>query len=374
MKYFGHHHKLIIRSILIAFVIAIIGMLVSMFGHERNASFSGQLPAVSMQMEQFEETLSDRESITFIMGEDREEDNPYYAQAANYYRNSDEGRTEYLVTTCHSLLEVRDYLVSHPPSNELPWGLVNLVSHGNQWLGLSARVTPDSKRASTEAIETCISDGTFPEVPDSLLDNQSRLYIHGCGIGKNESLVRALQSAFGGQDETPSTEASELFEYYTSTRKNGRVEKSERFLAETWSVNYKMGYRPEDPVISRQLREQYPECDIDWNDALSRQTPRWTGDVYHYTFEVPVKWVIPYPEEDSIPDVSTKELQMEWLRQQDNITGTLEKIELPVEKFNWWFRKVYVNNEDGTRSPALWVKGYCTILVVIRPVLPADQA
>jgi hypothetical protein len=79
--------------------------------------------------------------------------------------------------------------------------------------------------------------------------------------------------------------------------------------------------------------------------------------------------VIPYPDKDSMPDISTKDLRLNWIRSQENICSKLEKIDIPLEKFNWWFRTVYVNNEDGTRSPAIWLKGYCTILIVIKPIL-----
>ena len=167
----------------------------------------------------------------------------------------------------------------------------------------------------------------------------------------------------------PAVAASELYEYYTTNHLNGSGQKSERYLAETWSVSYKRGYKPEDQVLSRQFKELYPETDIDWNDALGRNQPRWTGDIYHYSFEVPLKWVIPYETKDSLPDVSTKESQLNWISQQDDICAMLDRIGLSPEKFNWWFRTVYVKNEDGSLSPAVWVKGYCTILVVIRPLM-----
>jgi hypothetical protein len=264
-------------------------------------------------------------------------------------------------------LEIRDYLTENPPSNDLPWGLVNLVSHGNQWLGLSTRVAPDSKRASAEVINEYINKGLFPEVSDSLLDNKSELFLHGCGIGKNKELVRAVQLLFGGKNELPSIEASELYEFYTSTKYKGVVQKSDRYLAETWSVYYKMGYKPVERRLCQQFNDKYSDVEIDWKDALSRDQPRWAGDVYHYSFEVPVKWVIPYADKDSMPDISTKEFQLKWLKQQVEICRMLDKINIPIEKFNWWFRTVYVENENGIRTPAIWVKGYCTILVVIRP-------
>ncbi len=373
MNYSFKKNKPGIRGILLAYVSLALVILYSLFRQEKNMTAAQQEFKYTPEKTILTEEVNCRESITFILGEDRGKDNPYYSEAINYYLYNEKGRTEYLVTECRSLLEVRDYLTENPPSNNLPWGLVNLVSHGNQWLGLSARVTPDSKRATTELIKEHLKEGLFPEVSDSLLDDKSELYIHGCGIGKNKELVRVIQLAFGGKNKLPAISASELYEYYTSTKYNGAIQKSDRYLAETWSVCYKMGYKPSERKLCQQFNDQYSDVEIDWKDALSRKEPRWAGDIYHYSFEVPVKWVIPYPDKDSLPDVSTKELQLNWLKKQSNICNMLDKVDIPVEKFNWWYRMVYINNEDGTRSPAIWVKGYCTILVVIKPLIDDDK-
>lgn len=373
MSYNYYNTKQAIRSILILFILCVIAVLIIVFKNEIKLEKPNNKTAINPITANLNENTSTRESITFILGEDREADNPYYAEAINYYLFNEEDRTEYLVTECRSLLEVRNYLCDNPPSNKQPWGLINLVSHGNQWMGLSTRVTPDSKRASTEIINEYIDNGLFPEVPDSLLDGDSELYVHGCGIGKNKLLVLAIQKAFGGNKNLPAISASELYEYYTSVKYKGAVQKSERYLAKTWSVCYKMGYKPNNAMICRMLADKYPDSTIDWKDALDRDRPRWTGDIYHYTFEVPVKWVIPYSERDSMPNVSTKELQLNWLRNQENICSMLNKINIPIEKFNWWFRTVYVNNDDGTRSPAIWVKGYCTILTIIQPEININE-
>ena len=313
--------------------------------------------------------LEQRESITFILGEDREEDNPYYAQAENYYRFNPEGKTEYIVTSCRSLLEVRDYLANNTTSNNLPWGQVNLVSHGNQWLGLSVRVLPESKRATVEHIQECIDSGLFKPLLKSILDDKSIIFVHGCGVGNNPELIEAICTALGGNDTLPQVKSSIYFEYYSSTVSNGLVTDTRRYFAKVWYTIYKKGYRPENTILSHKLNKQYPNCAVNWQDALGREQPRWDGDIYHYTFEVPVKWVIPYPDKESLPDVSTLSKQLEWICTQKDIVETLEKMNIPKEKFNWWFRNVYVNNDDGAQSPAIWVKGYSTILCVIQPIV-----
>ncbi len=310
-----------------------------------------------------------RENITFILGKDKEADNPYYTEASNYYLFNETGKTEYVITTCLSLLDVRNYLEKNPPVNDRPWGLINLVSHGNQWLGLSVKVTPESKRATSERINENINNGTFKPLPNHLADDKTKIIVHGCGIGNNHELINTIAKAFGGDDTIPSVMASKLFEYYTSVKNNGVVTKSERYVANAWFVTYKMGYKPEAEILCRQLKTKYPDVQVDWQDALNRQQPRFIGDTYSYTFEVPVKWIISYPNKDSLPDLSSKQDELNWIKEQQEIVQALNKIEIPAEKFNWWFRNVYINNEDGSKSPAVWVKGYCTILTIIQPLV-----
>ena len=106
---------------------------------------------------------SKRQNITFILGEDKKESTPYYSLALDYYSNDKFARTEYINNSCRSLSEVRDYLRNNPPGNGLPWGIVNLISHGNEWYGMSVPVAPGSKRSSTERITEYVNDGKFPK-------------------------------------------------------------------------------------------------------------------------------------------------------------------------------------------------------------------
>ncbi|MFC1733747.1 hypothetical protein ACFL6I_25900 [candidate division KSB1 bacterium] len=324
-----------------------------------------------IEPEVIEETDSifPRESITFILGDDRNTENAFYTEAANYFQYSETAKTDYVVKWCRSLLEVREYLVQNPPSNALPWGTIHLVSHGNQWIGLSVEVIPESRRASTAEIIKYLDNDTFIGIPDHIIDHNSEIEIHACGVGNNIEFVQIMTEVFRSEHAVPVVRASRLFEYYTSVKNSGMIMESEHYFAKAWFTNYMRGYPPSDEIIYSNLKKKYPESSIDWQDALSREEPRWIGDVYHVTFDVPVKWVITYPNEDSLPDVSTLKKQKEWIYSRHEIMDALHKIEIPVEDFNWWFRKVYVNNNDGTRSPAIWVKGYSTILSVLKPLL-----
>ena len=316
-----------------------------------------------------EQIAADRESITFILGEDADAGNAYYREATLFYTKNDGGRTDYLVSSCRSLLEVRDYLEQHAPCNSKPWGLINLISHGNQWVGLSVKVTPHSRRATSQRLLQCVNEGTFSPLSDQVVDDDSEIFLHGCGLGNNPQLLEALAVAFGGRDAKPLVRASNYFEYYSSRRGPGDLIKSQRYLAEAWFTHHKHGQLPSKDVLSIEFRDKYPESSVSWVEALSREHPRFAGDYYHYTFEVPLKAVIPVPEDDGV--LESPEKRVEYITRQVKVAELLAEVGIPGDSFTWTAQKVYVDNEGGKRSPGLLVKGYCTMVAVVQAL--ADE-
>lgn len=303
-----------------------------------------------------------RISIAFILGDDKEVDNPYYKEALRYYTTNPEGRTDLVVSTCRSLLEVKEYLKANAPSNGLAWGTIHLVSHGNQWTGLSVKVTPDSKRATTQRIVEYNQSARFEAFDELVVDSTTRIFLHGCGIGNNGTLVSAIRSFFGFKNGQPDIFAPKLFEYYASSG-SGKDLQSQRYMAESWLINYPMDNKPAPTSLTNELREKYADVSVDWQGALSREQPRWIGDVYHYTFEVPVKWIIPV---DSLPDLQDGAQQTKWLKTQQQIIDELAMLQIPIEKFKWSLSNGYVEKGSGLKTPAVVVKGYCTMLCVLQ--------
>ena len=311
----------------------------------------------------------ERESVTFILGSDRTIHNPYYEKAASYYRNNVNNRTERVVTHCTSLFEVQEYLTNNRTKNGLPWGHINLVSHGNQYLGLSMKITPDGKRTTAERLHKSLEEGSLIEIPTYAISNSTKIELHGCGIGKDEELVSEISKAFSNDTVSPQVIANEYFEYYVTDFFN--EEKIIRFNAEYWFIRYKMGYRPNDRLVIRRLNNLYPDDSINWKEALSKTSASEPGEVFHYTFDIPVKWVFRYDSKDSVPILNSKKSRLKWASENKRIMSDLEKLEIQPEEINWWMRNIYVKNPDGSKTPALWVKGYCTILCVLR--LKSDE-
>ena len=308
------------------------------------------------------------EKITFILGDDKDENNPFYQKTEMYYRHHPLNKTERVITHCQSLVEVQEYLANN--TNDKPWNLINLVSHGNQYLGLRVKIEPEGKRASPKRILEAINNGTLKTLSKEVINEETTIALHGCGLGNNQELVDAIGMAFSTKDTRPKLIASNNFEYYVSNEINEL--NVTKFQAGFWTLYYKMGYKPSNRVIERRLSKKYPEVSIDWAEALSKKEATQANDVFHYEFNVPVKWVFRYETNDKLPDLDSKKEVLEWVSNHTTIMADLKKLDIEPEKFNWWLREIYVKNEDGTKSPAVWVKGYCTILCVLK-LLPESE-
>ena len=107
---------------------------------------------------------------------------------------------------------------------------------------------------------------------------------------------------------------------------------------------------------------------------MNREHPRWAGDSYFYKFDIPVEVVLTYANKDSLPDISKEEKKMVFIASCPEIKEALKKIEISAENFDWNLKKGYANNKKGKRSPAIMIKGYCTILCVLKPMAKEDKA
>jgi hypothetical protein len=311
---------------------------------------------------------TDRSSIAFILGEDKEADNPYFREAVRYYTTNPEAKTDFIVSTFRSLVEVKDYLEQNTPCNGLPWGTIHLVTHGNQWSGLSVRVVRGEKRATTKRILEHMQSNPFEPLNEAHVDNETRIFLHGCGVGNDGDLVDAIALFFKGKNGQPVVVASKMFEYYASTGSEQNLQ-SQRYMARGWLVSYPMGDKPSFTALTNELREKFSDTRVDWQLALSQEQPRWIGDVYHYTFEVPVRWVIPV---DAAPRLPKENQQHAWLQTQQQIVDHLKVLQIPIENFKWSITSGYTLTKAGLPSRAVTVKGYCTMLCVLQ-VLTDDH-
>ena len=295
-------------------------------------------------------------NITFILGEDKEKDNPYYHLAEEYYRYNPNTADDELVTDCKSLKSVKDYLNANLKDNTI-WGKINLVTHSNEWRGLAVPVFDDGERANFNLLNNAIKSGKFSTINPELLDSSSEIIIQGCGFGKNKRFLSTMKSAFG----VPNISASNYFIVYQNLN-----DTPVKYEADYYYAFFKTGYRPANIILGRQFKKRYPEITIDWVDALSRTQSRYIGDSYNYFFNVPIKWVVTYPTKKERPQLISKKEKMNWLKTQTELLEIIAKTNIPINKFRWQFKNINYTFKDGITEPAIEIKGKVSVMCVLR--------
>ena len=134
-----------------------------------------------------------RESITFILGKDRNFDIPFYEEAFYYFANHPYDRTEYIITSCNSLLDVRNYLASFPTTNALPLSTINIVMFPTETNDLKVPIFPQGTKSDLENLAMVTSQNDFPSLTNKQIDQYTTLYIHGAEVEKDAKLGDALQ-------------------------------------------------------------------------------------------------------------------------------------------------------------------------------------
>ncbi len=88
---------------------------------------------------------------------------------------------------------------------------------------------------------------------------------------------------------------------------------------------------------------------------------------------MPIKWIVLYEDEESLPNISENEDQHQWLHEQGELLSVIESTEIPLSKFSWKIKPIKYKIKDGTLVPAIRAKGYATILCILIPLLSDDQ-
>lgn len=313
-----------------------------------------------------------RASITFILGIDENAHNPYYSLADQYYRLNDSDKTEIVIDTIYSLSGVLRYLAQNPPRNGRPWGLINLVSHGNEFIDLSASVTPGGPRISEESVRQAMHDSLLAPLDSSIADYRTLINLHGCAVGKNLGLLRMLGVAFGGAHQIR-VKASRMFEYYNNISQTSDPRFIRHYFARVWYAFYRPDTIPTDSQLANNFRSRYPAADVDWLDAVRRSRPNDPSEAYNIRMVIPVVWEDFYKTKQEMPDVRAKSRQDDWIQAKPEFQALMARTYIPRENFLVkFYNATYA--VDSQNVFGLRVKARAGVACVIKPVLAAASA
>ncbi len=336
----------------------------------------GEKPAPQkiVQIETPTDTIVPRTSITFILGQDNEfGENPYYSLANHYYRLDSADKTEFVVDSLTSILEVRDYLENHRPANGLPWGTVNLVSHGNEFIDLSVKVLPKGLRTSAQSLKEAIKAEKLKALDSTVIDSATTIYLHGCAVGNNQELLNALAVAFGGENNQAYVKASKMFEYYGYTSNNRNPKSIRHYFAKVWYAFVKADSVSEEKVILKQLKKRYPTETANWHEAINREYQANPSQAYHIILGVPVIWDDVYETKEERPVFASSEEQQIWLKKQKGFFRLVKESKVPFEYFDVKYFNITLKGANDEIYYSLRAKAKAGVMCLIQPLLAEDE-
>ncbi|WP_116106652.1 VIT domain-containing protein [Lewinella sp. IMCC34191] len=289
--------------------------------------------------------------VTFILGRDQS-DNPYFARAERYFCERGQER---IVTGLESLAAVRYYLDSRRP--RAGWGQIHLVVHGNPWSGLAVG------RTAAEARSTAQSLSEWSPEPLTGITSSTRVILHGCGLGKDPSLLREMSRVFGGEGVFPEVEATEQF---TLFREGPRG--MERHYADAYFRARPLGDYPLPAVMAVRFGRKYPHVAVDWGAALARDRFSEALLPYLYQFNVPVEWLRVHPEGGEVYLPGREAERTAWLEGEEALVRELAGMGLTHADFRWTFDRTTYRLADGSRIPAARARGTSRLFCILVPV------
>jgi hypothetical protein len=314
-----------------------------------------------------------RTSITFILGHDKSDYNRYYELAGYYYRLNAEEKTEIVIDHITALSEVCRYLKEHPPANNRPYGLINLVCHGNEFIDLSALVTPGGVRASARSLEEAVRDSVFLPLDSQTVDTNTLIYLHGCAVGNNQALLDALALAFGSRHNGVKVKASRLFEYYAFLSKNKNPQSVRHYFAKVWYAFYHPDTVVQQEHFVRQFSKRYPNEQTAWEEGINRRFQSNPGEIYHFSFYVPVLWEELYDDEQLIPALNSQTKKRAWLMKNKSLLSLIQQTHVPLNYFQFkYYKQAY--RQGSKQGQVLRVKAKAGVICLIQPLLSENDS
>ncbi len=301
------------------------------------------------------------DNIAFVLGEDRSNRNPYFANASAFFRSDSIAAGDMQINTCQNLQEVHRFLRTHRPVCG-PWKQIHLVVHSNEWTGLRVAIDKTSAdRTSAAALEAAMRTGAFGPLPATHFDSTTCIVVDGCNAGRDTALLRTLSRTFSGIP----VHAARYFNVFEKQQDN--TAGIRHYLADYHFVVFPNGTFPGNTLVAKQLTDKYPTDNTDWAAALQRTRPRFAGDTYVHFFSIPVQWTTLYNDTNQRPHPQTEAEKLDWVRSQPELMQQLTSMRLRAEDFQWTLSPMEYSG-DGVSQPAIQAEGMAKIYGIVQPL------
>jgi hypothetical protein len=298
---------------------------------------------------------SRRPSITFILGVDSDPSLPMYALAAAHFRKDPAERTDEVVTGIRSLAEARQLLATAHRAGDQPWGVVNLVVHGNAQGYLELDLHPGGPRADAGSLA---KDRSSP-LPPGVLDGATEIRLHGCALGRDRRVLASLARWFGGGVDAPPLVRASL--WYTAFQAGA----PSRSLCAWSDIYYREGERPGPETLASSVPRPVPSQAGEGSGALGNRTINRPGGCFSYEAPVKFTWVVVFPGAAQPPSLPTGHRQLEWLQGQERLRQHLRAAGIAFHRLRWRI-ETGTRTVDGRSLPALTATGHGRVVHLLR--------
>jgi hypothetical protein len=215
-----------------------------------------------------------RVSYVFLMGDFKNDS--FYLAAKEYFVH--EVPKAILVTDKRTLADV----ISHVNAQGKPVDTLYIVSHANESgnLGFSLDAADAAKDKSTgdrkprtefNEVKQANVQGTLPKADTKLIDDQTKVQIKGCNVGRSTLMMDQLDEAFGGKASVTAPTHTQEYRFYGSAKsgvtyeenlaemfieESGVVAKTNAELAAAFKAKYTMVPEKKWPALLKTVKKE----------------------------------------------------------------------------------------------------------------------
>ena len=292
-----------------------------------------------------QQVVEGRPSITFILGQDKSNNNNFYTNATYYYNMHPTQKTDFVINHCRTLKDILNYL--ERDSLKEKYGIINLVCHGNPWQGLSIHIDSTLPRASITNLKKSIDGNFISPICSKVIDSKTIINIVSCGVGQNSDYKKVLEKIFTCQN---TGEKPNLFieKYYVNFKDKLEMEKSNFYF-----VTSKYEFDEQDLIVKK-LSSKYSDVAINWETAYENEANNNEKSPYRHHFKMVIEWEFAFKNASEIPIFRNSNSIEDWLKLQKNAMSEIKQMQLEPSDFQWY-------SLPSLKKNNVRVKGYCNV-------------
>ena len=263
-------------------------------------------------------------SVTFIVGIDKNTENPFYSMAAEFFYTNPKHKTELIIHDFSSLEEIINFLNLNKPSNGKNWEVVNIVNHSSEF-GLNMPLYKGGENLTTKEWQIH-SQNKNHRLPAFIkyIGQDSLITFWGCSFGNQESHLFHLSKIFKGENGNAQIRSPNKRLFFYKDEMSHHVK---HFYTDEYSL-FSHSLRFDNKNFPLLFKQKYPNKNIKWENVTLLQNKGDMSNTYYSATEIKIKFYIP------LAVLKTYHTLSSFMLAQPEITKTLNDRNISLHDLN----------------------------------------